>query len=158
MAHARPRVEAMAVHDGRIAAVGADVEVRPWIGPRTRVIELRGRTVTPGFGDAHVHVVASGLERLRCDLTDLRVLEQKRPFLPDERIPFDTALEAFTLGSAWVKRLEDDIGSIEIGKTADLAVLDRDLFDSGAGEIGDTTVVATFIDGVAVFERPELEA
>ena len=35
---------------------------RPWIGPRTRVVELRGRTVTPGFGDAHVHPVSAGLE------------------------------------------------------------------------------------------------
>ncbi len=31
-----------------------------WIGPRTRVVDLRGRTVTPGFGDAHVHPVSSG--------------------------------------------------------------------------------------------------
>jgi predicted amidohydrolase YtcJ len=83
---------------------------------------------------------------------------QKPPFLPDERISLEDALEAFTLGSAWVNGLEDEIGSIEIGKTADLAVLDRDLLDRAAGEIGDTTVVATFIDGVAVFERPELEA
>ena len=35
---------------------------RRWIGPRTRVIELRGRTVTPGFRDAHVHPVSAGLE------------------------------------------------------------------------------------------------
>jgi len=90
-----------------------------------------------------------------------RVLPEHRglkpAFLPDERISLEAALEAFTFGSAWVNGLEDQVGSIEVGKAADLAVLDRDLFDRGAGEIGDTTVVATFIDGVAVFERPELE-
>ena len=64
--------EALAVVDGRIAAVGPDAALRRWIGPRTRVIDLRGRTVTPGFGDAHVHPVTSGLDRLRCDLTGSR--------------------------------------------------------------------------------------
>jgi predicted amidohydrolase YtcJ len=82
---------------------------------------------------------------------------QKPAFLPEQRIPLETALEAFTLGSAWVNRLEDEVGSVEVGKTADLAVLDRDLFDRGAGEIADARVIATFIDGGAVFERPELE-
>ena len=66
--------EALAVVDGRIAAVGPDAALRRWIGPRTRVIDLRGRTVTPGFGDAHVHPVTSGLDRLRCDLTGSRGL------------------------------------------------------------------------------------
>ena len=54
---------AVAVRDGRIVAVGADDAVRDWIGPRTRVVELRGRSVTPGFGDAHVHPVSAGIGR-----------------------------------------------------------------------------------------------
>ena len=82
---------------------------------------------------------------------------QKPPFVPEERISLEAALEAFTRGSAWVNRLDDVVGSIEVGKMADLAVLDRDLFDRGARQIADSRVVATFIDGVAVFERPELE-
>ena len=40
------------------------------IGSSTRVIELRGRTVTPGFQDAHVHPVHGGLYLLRCELHD----------------------------------------------------------------------------------------
>ena len=78
-------------------------------------------------------------------------------FLPDERIPLIEALAAFTTGTAFVNHLEAEIGSIEVGKAADLAVLDRDLFDVGAGPIGDARVVATFIDGVAVHEAPEFE-
>src|SRR4051794_10834414 len=58
---ARRMADALAIVDGRITAVGADAAVRRWIGPRTRVIDLRGRTVTPGFGDAHVHPVTAGL-------------------------------------------------------------------------------------------------
>ena len=68
------------------------------------------------------------------------------------------ALAGYTSGSAWVNHLEDELGSIEVGKTADLVVLDRDLFDRGAGAIGESRVVATFIDGIAVHEVPELEA
>ncbi len=79
------------------------------------------------------------------------------PFLPDERLQLDDALAAFTMGSAWVNHLEAVLGSVEVGKTADLAVLDRDLFDRGAGAIGQARVVATFIDGIAVHETPALE-
>jgi predicted amidohydrolase YtcJ len=66
---------AIAVRDGRIVAVGGDDAVLSWIGPRTRVVELRGRSVTPGFGDAHVHPVSAGVGRLRCDLTEARGLD-----------------------------------------------------------------------------------
>jgi predicted amidohydrolase YtcJ len=79
------------------------------------------------------------------------------PFLPDERLDLVDALAAFTTGDAWVNHLDAELGSIEVGKTADLAVLDRDLFDRRAGAIGETRVVATFIDGVAVHESPTLE-
>ena len=58
---ARRWATALAVRDGRIVAVGSDTAVRLAIGARTRVIELRGRTVTPGFQDAHVHPVGAGL-------------------------------------------------------------------------------------------------
>ena len=72
---ARTTAAAVAVRDGRIVAVGSDVEVRSRIGPRTRVIDLRGRTVTPGFGDAHVHPVSAGLSRMRCDLEGIHGLD-----------------------------------------------------------------------------------
>lgn len=69
---AKTWAQALAVKDGRIIAVGGDRDVRSLIGPRTRHIELRGRTVTPGFGDAHVHPPMAGLARIRCGLHDAR--------------------------------------------------------------------------------------
>jgi hypothetical protein len=80
----------------------------------------------------------------------------REPFLPDERIELIDALAAFTAGSAWVNHLDASTGSLEVGKAADLAVLDRDLFDRSAGPIGDVRVVATFVDGKAVHETAEL--
>ena len=69
------RAAALAVRGGRIVAVGGNDEVREHIGPTTRVIELEGRTVLPGFQDAHVHPIGAGLEALRCSLHDRRGLD-----------------------------------------------------------------------------------
>ncbi len=79
-------------------------------------------------------------------------------FLPEERIELIDALAAFTSGSAYVNHLDAVTGTIEVGKDADLAVLDRDLFDRGAGAIGEARVVGTFVEGQAVYEDPALEA
>jgi len=48
--------EAVAIRGGRIAAVGSDAEIQQWIGDRTTVIPLQGKTVVPGFIEEHVHV------------------------------------------------------------------------------------------------------
>ena len=79
------------------------------------------------------------------------------PFLPTERLDLASAIEAFTLGSAFVNHLDAETGSIEVGKAADLAVLDRDLFAPDAGPIGDARCLMTLVEGVAVFEDPALE-
>ena len=57
-----------------------------------------------------------------------------------------------------LRKGEGETGSLEVGKAADLVVLDRDLFDRAAGPIGAARVVATFVDGAAVFESPDLDA
>lgn len=77
---------------------------------------------------------------------------QREPLLPDERLDLIDALAAFTAGSAYVNHLEAETGTLEVGKAADLAVLDRDLFDRGAGAIGEVTVIGTFVEGVPVYE------
>src|SRR3546814_19161356 len=56
----QPEAEASAIRDGKVAAVGTDIEVRSWAGPATEVLELRGRRVVPGFNDAHVHFFDGG--------------------------------------------------------------------------------------------------
>ena len=50
-----PRATALAVNGELIAAVGADADIRPLIGRRTRVLEARGGTIIPAFNDAHIH-------------------------------------------------------------------------------------------------------
>jgi predicted amidohydrolase YtcJ len=71
---ARSWAEAVAVADGRIAAVGTDAEVSALAGPETEVIDLAGRMLLPGFIDAHIHASAGGLARIRCDLSEAHSL------------------------------------------------------------------------------------
>jgi hypothetical protein len=71
-------------------------------------------------------------------------------FLPEQRIDLASALTAYTAGSAWVNHL-DDTGTIEVGKLADLALLDRNPFAGPANQIGATRVEQTFVDGMRVY-------
>lgn len=72
---AEPIAAAVLVRDGRIAAVGPEDEVVRQAGEagagRTETVDLAGGLLIPGFVDAHVHPVQAGLERARCDLSEL---------------------------------------------------------------------------------------
>jgi len=62
-----------------------------------------------------------------------------------------TAIRAATLGSAHGNFLNEDTGSIEVGKLADLIVIDRNLFDIPASSISEARVILTLFEGEAVF-------
>jgi predicted amidohydrolase YtcJ len=76
--------------------------------------------------------------------------ETDKPFLPGERINLPEALAAFTIGAAYTNRLEKTTGSLETGKSADLVVLDRNLFAIPPAEIAKAHVLLTLFDGRAV--------
>src|SRR5258706_8482739 len=54
-------VQAVAVTDGRIIAIGSDREIFRLRGPNTRIIDANGRTVIPGLNDSHMHPIRAGL-------------------------------------------------------------------------------------------------
>jgi predicted amidohydrolase YtcJ len=56
-----PPAQALAVRDGRIAAIGDTRDIRAMAGPATRVIDVGGRTVIPGLIDSHIHAIRAGL-------------------------------------------------------------------------------------------------
>jgi len=74
----RPRAEALAVLGERIVAVGSAAEVEAWRGPSTRVVDARGRSLLPGFNDAHLHMTAGGASLERVDLRDAATPEEFR--------------------------------------------------------------------------------
>ena len=70
----------------------------------------------------------------------------------DQQITRDEALRLFTRGNSWFLRMEYKIGSIEPGKLADLAVLDRDYFTVPDGQIKQIRSILTVVDGGIVHD------
>jgi hypothetical protein len=77
------------------------------------------------------------------------------PLLPGEAITLAEAIDAFTINAAYVNRDEKDTGSIEVGKSADLAVLDRNLFEIAPSELSETKALVTLFEGKAVHGKVE---
>jgi predicted amidohydrolase YtcJ len=75
---------ALAVKDGRFVAVGSTAEVRRHIGPSTRVIEGRGRTVVPGFIDTHVHALDVASAEASQPFVNLRSIKEVQDWLRAE--------------------------------------------------------------------------
>lgn len=81
-------------------------------------------------------------------------LTRKRPGHPDDRpmvarqtIPLEAAIRAYTINGAYQARLEDKLGSIEVGKLADLVVLGADLFEVQPEYLHEVPVLLTLMDG-----------
>ena len=73
------------------------------------------------------------------------------PFLSHQRIGLADAIEAYTYNAAYVNFLENDTGSIEVGKLADLIVIDENLFQLEPHEISDANVLLTLLGGKPVY-------
>ncbi len=98
---------------------------------------------------------ANPFEEMETAITRMGALgDTKTPFLPDERITLPEALAAFTINAAYTNRDEKDTGSLEVGKRANLAVLDRNLFEIPPTEISDTKVLLTLFEGKPVYGDP----
>jgi len=146
-----------ATHDDQM-----DVLTIPFLGPQRATwqypfasLERNGATLAGGSDWA----VSTANPLLEIEVAVNRVGDDRRgsePFLPDERLSLESAVRAFTLGTAFVNHLEDICGSIEVGKMADLTVIDRDIFAPAAGPVGNARALATFVEGEPVFEDPAL--
>ncbi|HNP36639.1 MAG TPA: amidohydrolase [Woeseiaceae bacterium] len=73
------------------------------------------------------------------------------PFIPEERIDLPAAIAGFTINAAFANKQEDDTGSIEVGKYADLVILDQNLFEIDAAEISETKALLTLFEGRPVY-------
>ena len=67
---ARTWAEAVAISDGKIVCVGVNADAEKFVGPNTKVVQLEGKMVLPGFQDSHVHPAWGGIELPRCWLND----------------------------------------------------------------------------------------
>jgi predicted amidohydrolase YtcJ len=112
---------------------------------------MRGGATLAGGSDWSV-TTANPLEEI--EVMSNRVDPENRdraPFLPEQRVPLPEALAAFTIGSAYVNHDDSAAGSIEVGKRADLAVLDRNLFAIEGGAVAEAQVELTLVGGRLVY-------
>jgi hypothetical protein len=84
-----------------------------------------------------------------------RTLDGKHPngWVPEQKITVAQAVHAYTMGSAYAEFEEDVKGSLEVGKLADLVVLDEDIFHATADELAKAKVDLTMVGGKIVYER-----
>ena len=73
----------------------------------------------------------------------------------NERVDLATMIDAYTINGAYTMKLDDRQGSIEVGKRADLVVVNRNLFELDPYEISDAYVTMTFFDGRTVYQRSD---
>ena len=102
-----PVAEAVAVRGDRIVAVGTDAEIAGQIGPDTRVIELEGRLVTPGFIEGHGHFMGVGSAQLNLDLTEVRSWDEVVALV--ETAVADAAPGEWILGRGWHQEKWDGV-------------------------------------------------
>jgi predicted amidohydrolase YtcJ len=76
-------------------------------------------------------------------------------YVPEEKITVEDAVRAFTYGSAYAAFSDDRVGTLEVGKLADLAVLSQDIFSAAPLAIGNTHVTLTMVGGKIVFRAQQ---
>jgi predicted amidohydrolase YtcJ len=73
-------------------------------------------------------------------------------FVPSQRLTVAQAVESYTLAAAYAGRREKTEGSVEVGKVADLIMIDRNIFEIDTRNIGETNVLTTIVGGKIVYE------
>ncbi|QEH35047.1 N-substituted formamide deformylase precursor [Aquisphaera giovannonii] len=160
------------------ARLGVMVDIQPaWL-------YLDTRTLAAQFGDGRLRyfqplkslfaagVVAGGGSDHMQKIGSLRSINPYNPFLgmwvaitrrargyegqlhPEEALTRAQAIRFYTINNAHLLFLEDRIGSLEVGKQADLVVLDRDLLTCPEEQIREARALTTYLDGRPVFARP----
>jgi predicted amidohydrolase YtcJ len=161
----------------KAAKLGVMVDIQPaWLYLDTRTLvaqfgERRLRWFQPLASLFAAGVTAGGGSDHMQKIGSLRSVNPYNPFLamwvtitrrarwfegslhPEEDLTREQAIRFYTINNARILRAEDKIGSLEVGKLADLVVLDRDLLTCDEDEIKDTRVVATYLEGKPVFQR-----
>ena len=154
----RTIVRSMAVLNGKIVAIGSDTDTKALIGSKTRVINAGGKTVIPGFNDAHVHFMETGYQLASVDLRDAKTpqefVERIRAFaakLPKGRwimggqwdhenwtpnaLPTAALIDAATPDNpVFVNRLDGHM-SLANSLAMRLAGIDKNIKDVAGGEI-----------------------
>ena len=120
-----------------------------WLYPIASV--MASGAVVVGGSDWSVSS-ANPLDAIEVGVTRRDLGRESGPaWIPEERVDLPRMIAAYTIGGAWACFEEAESGSIEVGKKADLVVLDRDLFELPPREIHTARVVWTLLEGETVW-------
>jgi predicted amidohydrolase YtcJ len=98
---ARPKAEAVAIKADRIIFVGSNRNVQRYVGAKTRVIDLNGKTMVPGMADAHHHLFGVGFREITLNLEGITSLDE---FLAKVKARVDqTPSGAWVTGRGWIE-------------------------------------------------------
>ncbi len=138
------------IRELNIPAIGA--ERTSWMYPIQSVKDAGGMVA---FGSDWSVSTANPFYQMETAITRMDSNDYSiAPFIPGEAIDIETAIDAFTINAAFLNKHETDTGSIEVGKYADLIVLDQNLIDIDSRSISDTRVLLTLLEGNAVYGNP----
>lgn len=104
--------------------------------------------VTPEFNP--LHGIQQGITRIEEGETDPSKIAN-----PDERATLADMIASFTIDGAYANHVDDLTGSIEVGKKADIIVLDKNLFSIPVTEIKDAQVLLTLVEGKEVYRQQD---
>jgi len=158
----------------RIAQLGCVANIQPlWAMADENFVELTEPVIGPerakrlyNFGsmrDAGA-LLAGGSDWPVSDLSPLKGIQVAitrraldagpgEAWLPEQLLTLQEALEAYTINGAYALLQEDVTGSLEVGKLADMVVLERNLFEVPPSQISQVLVLRTFVEGEEVYLR-----
>ena len=135
------------IRELNVPAIGE--ERTSWMYPIKSVHDTGGRVA---FGSDWSVSTANPFEQIEIAITRLSIDDENEPaFIPEERIDLELAIDAFTINAAFLNKHDEDTGSVEVGKHADLIVLDQNLFEIESAQISDTNVLLTLFGGEPVY-------
>lgn len=131
------------------------------LGPQRagRLMQIRSMQET----GARIVAGSDWISESMSPLYGIQVAVTRRPpdgsgptWVPAERVTLAEMIEAYTINGAWLARQEQETGSIEVGKAADLIVLEENLFEVDPMELKDVAVLLTLLDGEIIYARDNL--
>ncbi len=109
--------------------------------------------IVASSSDYPVTIPCNPLEAIQFGITrsEFNTTDPKEILWPEERVTLEQMIRSFTINGAYANFLEKETGSIEVGKKADLIVLDKNLFEIPVTEISKAKVLMTLFEGEEVF-------
>ncbi|MCB9471866.1 MAG: amidohydrolase [Candidatus Obscuribacterales bacterium] len=99
----------------------------------------------------------SPLEAIQVAVTRRGIDKEGDCWLPHQKLILKDCLEAYTINGAFINHRDSENGSLEVGKQADIVVLDRDLYTVPAGELARVKVLKTIFRGKEIYSREDLK-